>query len=237
MNPLIRLIECESTNSEILNYLDNLSDGIVSLYTGNQTKGRGQYGNVWQSGKELNLSFSMAVCCKSISISDIAFNFHTAVLTREFIDKLSEEYVAIKWPNDLIMKNKKIAGLLVEKIKLNNREYYIFGVGINLLQVDFGTLTSAGSIYSQSGVKLEIDYFANEFHQYLSNHIFNANDKEILNSLNHFLFRKNKISVFEINNSRQNGIITKVDNDGFLEIELEKDGLKKFTYKEVKLLY
>jgi len=45
------------------------------------------------------------------------------------------------------------------------------------------------------------------------------------------------VSVFEIDQIRQNGIIKEVDDAGFLVVDLEKDGLKKFFHKEIELLY
>jgi BirA family biotin operon repressor/biotin-[acetyl-CoA-carboxylase] ligase len=54
---------------------------------------------------------------------------------------------------------------------------------------------------------------------------------------NNSLFRKDEISVFELNEKRQNGIIKNADRNGNLWIELENDGLHSFYHKEIKLLY
>ena len=61
--------------------------------------------------------------------------------------------------------------------------------------------------------------------------------EDILEDFNENLFRKNKISVFELNGVRQNGIIKYADENGFLWIDMEKDGLQKFNNKEIELLY
>ena len=62
-------------------------------------------------------------------------------------------------------------------------------------------------------------------------------DKEIIGIYNKFLFRKDKISTFEIENIRQNGIIKRVLDNGRLLIELEELGVRNFGAKEIKLLY
>ena len=62
-------------------------------------------------------------------------------------------------------------------------------------------------------------------------------EKSVLEKLNQLLFRKDLISVFEIGQLRQNGIIKNVDEDGYLWVELENDGLQKFFHKEIALLY
>ena len=237
MTPLFHLSQCESTNSEILNFLPSDTPSMIALFTENQTQGRGQYGNRWQSGQQLNLAYSLAVPCQDFECSALVFNFHTAVLSRFFIDKMTDAQVFLKWPNDLIIANKKIAGLLVEKIKHQGSDYYIFGIGLNLLQVDFEDLTSAGSILSQTGKCFDLALFAQDFHSFLVENILNCHPENVLLDYNFHLFRKNSISVFEINSIRQNGIIKSVDQEGFLWVELEHDGLKKFAHKEIKLLY
>ena len=51
------------------------------------------------------------------------------------------------------------------------------------------------------------------------------------------LYRKNEVSVFEKNKVRQNGIIKNVDENGYIWIDLEIEGLQKFFHKEIELLY
>ncbi|WP_124642879.1 biotin--[acetyl-CoA-carboxylase] ligase [Amniculibacterium aquaticum] len=237
MNPLIQLDQCESTQNEILNYLPVHPDGILAVFTDKQTKGRGQYGNQWDSGEGMNMAYSIAVRCQDYKASALSFNFHTAVLCRYFLDKLTDAKVKIKWPNDIIINNKKVAGLLVEKMKCQGVEYYVFGIGLNLLQVDFLGLSSAGSVLSQTGIRFRVDDFAKEFHDFLCGNVLQCDEAEVLELYNLNLFRKNEISVFEIKGMRQNGIIRLVDAQGFLHVELENEGLKTFTYKELKLLY
>jgi BirA family biotin operon repressor/biotin-[acetyl-CoA-carboxylase] ligase len=75
------------------------------------------------------------------------------------------------------------------------------------------------------------------FHEYLSEKFRNIpSDQEILDGFNKSLFRKDQVSVFEIEKERQNGIIRHADEKGELWIELE-DGMRSFYHKEIKLLY
>jgi BirA family biotin operon repressor/biotin-[acetyl-CoA-carboxylase] ligase len=82
-----------------------------------------------------------------------------------------------------------------------------------------------------------VDEFAKAYHDFLTPSILYCNGPEDLIQFNKHLFRRNTISVFEIENKRQNGIIHSVDENGFLLVELENQGMKKFTYKELKLMY
>lgn len=236
MNSLIYFNNCASTQDELIDFLNQhyLSEDFLAVYTFNQTKGRGQYGNSWENLPEENLAYSFALKTKNINVSDTCFNFYTAILVRDFIANLTKTEVKIKWPNDLILKNKKICGMLFEK----NKNYFMVGIGINILQENFKNLPKAGSILSQTGLSFELKGFTESFHQYLFEHLV---QKEIPNNileLYHLhLYRKNEVSVFEKNEVRQNGIIKNVDENGYIWIDLENEGLQKFFHKEIELLY
>ena len=236
MNSLIYFNNCASTQDELIDFLNQhyLSEDFLAVYTFNQTKGRGQYGNSWENLPEKNLAYSFALKTKNINVSDTCFNFYTAILVRDFIANLTKTEVKIKWPNDLILKNKKICGMLFEK----NKNYFVVGIGINILQENFKNLPKAGSILSQTGLSFELKAFTESLHQYLFEHLV---QKEIPNNileLYHLhLYRKNEVSVFEKNKVRQNGIIKNVDETGHIWIDLENEGLQKFFHKEIELLY
>lgn len=236
MNSLIYFNNCASTQDELIDFLNQhyLSEDFLAVYTFNQTKGRGQYGNSWENLPEENLAYSFALKTKNINVSDTCFNFYTAILVRDFIANLTKTEVKIKWPNDLILKNKKICGMLFEKKK----NYFVVGIGINILQENFKNLPKAGSVLSQTGLSFELKSFTESLHQYLFEHLI---QKEIPNNileLYHLhLYRKNEVSVFEKNEVRQNGIIQNVDENGYIWIDLENEGLQKFFHKEIELLY
>lgn len=236
MNSLIYFDNCSSTQDEIIDFINtrHFTEGFLAVYTYNQTKGRGQYGNTWEIFPNENLAFSFAIKTKNISVSDILFNYYTAILIRDFIANLTKTNVKIKWPNDLILKNKKICGMLFEK----KGDYLIVGIGINILQENFKNLPKAGSIITQTGLEFDLKTFAESLHTYVFEKLIqNQLPENILEIYNVHLFKRNEVSVFQKDHSRQNGIIQYADESGNLWIELEKDGLKKFFHKEIELLY
>ncbi|MBC7556076.1 MAG: biotin--[acetyl-CoA-carboxylase] ligase, partial [Chryseobacterium sp.] len=182
-----------------------------------------------------NLAFSLMLKTKNIKISENIFNFHTASVVRDFIANLTRKVVEIKWPNDIILNKKKIAGILIEKKKIEHEEVFIVGVGINVLQTDFSRLPKAGSLLSQANEKFDLNFIAENLFTYFQAQIFNS--ENVLENFNNHLFLKKKIAVFNLNSKRQNGIIKYADKDGFLWIDLENDGLQKFFHKEIELLY
>ncbi|RKS96336.1 biotin--[acetyl-CoA-carboxylase] ligase [Chryseobacterium defluvii] len=237
MSELFYLKECSSTNDEISRFLLYEGSDFVCVYTFNQTKGRGQYGNSWASAPEHNLAYTLAVNTLNITITDSLFNYYTATVIMDFLANLTENPVKIKWPNDIILKNKKIAGILIEKKKINGQNYFIIGSGINILQEKF-EISNAGSLLTQTGKRFHLKDFVSDFHTFLVEKLKNIpSEQEIMDNFNSNLFRKDEISVFENEQGRQNGIIRFADEKGEIWIELEKGGMQSFYHKEIKLLY
>jgi len=236
MSRIIHLEECFSTNDEILSLLSD--DESTAVFTFNQTKGRGQYGNEWRVIPNQNLAYSIAVKSSKINISGTSLNYYTAIIVRDFLANLTNAKAKIKWPNDVILNGKKVCGILIEKKKVNHQEFYILGIGINILQDDFSHIPKAGSVLTTTGHNCDMTEFAIQFHQSVISRLENVpSEEEILDDYNQNLFRKEEISVFEINDVRQNGIIQNADKNGFLWIDLENEGLQKFFHKEIALLY
>lgn len=238
MSQLFYLKECSSTNDEISKFLLYENSDFVALHTFNQTRGRGQYGNTWLSAAEKNLAYTLAIKAENFPLSDFMFNYYTAILIHAFLANLTESTVKIKWPNDMILKNKKIVGILIEKKKINQNNYFIVGAGFNILQEKFDEISNAGSIFTQTGQRFDLNEFTMALHDFLTEKLSKIpSEDEIMERFNAGLFRKDEISVFELNKKRQNGIIKNADINGNLWIDLEEDGLRSFYNKEIKLLY
>lgn len=238
MPSLVYLKKAVSTNDEIEGYFTLNKNENTAVYTFDQTKGRGQYGNTWNTLTDHNLAFSFCVQKDKIYYSNSLFNYYTAVLFQKFFANLTNAEVKIKWPNDLILKNKKFAGILIEAKKVNNVEVFIIGIGVNVLQTDFQNLPKAGSILTETGKSCDLHKLAEDLFSFLNENICaEISEEKIFENFNEHLFRKNEVSVFEIKGLRQNGIIKNADSDGYLWIELENEGLQKFFHKEIELLY
>ena len=135
---IIKLDQVESTNDfakEIIN--SKIIDDFTIVYTDNQTKGKGQRGNLWKSKAYKNLTFSLIIKpnIKVEKQSYISKIVSLALL--DYFDNISD-YASIKWPNDIYINNKKIAGILIENIIQSNKlNYSIIGIGININQTKF----------------------------------------------------------------------------------------------------
>ena len=112
MNRLLYLENCVSTQDEIINLINE--DETTAVFTFNQTKGRGQYGNKWEVIPNENLAYSIGVISNTISISGVCLNYYTAIIVRDFLDNMTNVSACIKWPNDIILHGKKVCGILIE---------------------------------------------------------------------------------------------------------------------------
>ena len=105
-----------------------------------QTKGKGQRSNKWHSSREKNLLFSLYLKPKDTLVKyKIYFNIITSLSIVHTLKKyLINKKIKIKWPNDILVENSKISGILIETTVLQeNIKKVIIGVGVNINQTRF----------------------------------------------------------------------------------------------------
>ena len=115
---IIYLTECHSTNDEALERLRRreISEGSI-IFTDNQTKGRGQRGNVWLSQAGMNITFSLLLKPNFLIPSEQFYlNMIISLSVVELFLGYSDD-MKIKWPNDILHQSDgKIGGILIENI-------------------------------------------------------------------------------------------------------------------------
>ena len=129
---VIPLAQCDSTNNYIKANHENLKDKLPVLVTSSlQTAGRGREKRNWVSpkGKGLYSSFGFNPG-NSQNLTLLPLIAGISVI--ETLEKISGIEMGLKWPNDILYKNKKIAGILIENIITASETFCITGIGINL---------------------------------------------------------------------------------------------------------
>jgi BirA family biotin operon repressor/biotin-[acetyl-CoA-carboxylase] ligase len=121
-----------STNDIAVEYARNKANNGLVVLAEEQRGGRGRGGNKWVG------AFGQSVLC-SILLTESELGAELlpltiAVATAEAIGKCAKAEAKIKWPNDIILNNKKAAGILVESKKTGKHNACIIGIGINCHQ-------------------------------------------------------------------------------------------------------
>lgn len=241
---IIKLNAIDSTNSYLkqLAKETSLKDQTVVL-TESQLSGRGQMGNGWVSKKSESLTFSVFKEFEGV-MADRQFMISMAVSMGVFeaLKDLNIPKISIKWPNDILSAKKKVCGILIENVLINNViKYSVIGIGINVNETTFPNLPQASSLKLETGVTFNLDEVLNLILKSIFKNLKNLSEKNISEMKKDYekdLFGKDAISVFENPEGLHfNGIIKGVSEIGELLVETENSSLKKFQLKELKLIY
>lgn len=228
-----------STNTVLLEMSKKDAKSWTVVWTSNQTQGKGYAGNTWNSEKDKNLAVSILINNDLDYKEMIFFNQWICISVCELLEKYSDD-VCVKWPNDIIIKNKKVCGILIETHKSENQLNIIVGIGLNINPTHFDNLQKAGSLATQTNQFYDIEEILSCLLTKLENSYSLIESKEwdfIIKNYNSKLFRKDKVSVFKKGNELFNGIIQFVDEAGLLNLKLEDGSVYKFKHKEIELLY
>ncbi|MDE7356048.1 MAG: biotin--[acetyl-CoA-carboxylase] ligase [Rikenellaceae bacterium] len=148
MFDVIYLNTVESTNDTVRQY-----PPFTLIWADNQTNGRGQRGNTWESEPGANLTFSFKVKPQSLRL-DNAFALSEAVALA-VVETLHDEGVTatVKWPNDIYVDRRKICGILIENSVGSSGavNMSVTGVGLNVNQKTFSS--NAPNPVSMFGLK------------------------------------------------------------------------------------
>ena len=241
---IIKLDAIDSTNTFLkkISSAETIEDYTV-VVAKQQDKGRGQMGKLWLSKSGENLTFSVF---KRIVGLTFLNQFYLSIVTSLALYKTLKYYkvpnLYVKWPNDILSANKKIAGVLIENVVKQNRlDYAIIGIGLNVNQTEFNNLISATSIKNSFGKTIDLDEVLNKFliefksaYQRLESGAFEA----LKGDYESKLFRKNKPSTFKnAEGDLFSGFIKGISTSGNLVLLLEDQIIEEFTLNEITLLY
>lgn len=235
---LLHLEETESTNTYLRDWLtkNKPRDGAVIL-TDKQSTGRGQGDNSWQSEPGANITASVLYLCNFLpALQQFPLSATVALAVRQTVaDFLPNKQVCIKWPNDIYIDEKKVAGILIENaLKGNYLNHSIIGIGLNVLQQDLSTLPNATSMSREGFLgdktivlgklleRLEQAYFRLKKGQYSG----------IKSDYESYMLGIHEYRRFSVNGQECSGMVCGVDENGKLLTEI--DGVfRTFWHKEI----
>ena len=134
----IKVSQTTSTNTYLSRLAATLPGGTV-IFTPRQTAGRGQKGNSWESEDGKNATFSLLLKQPPIKARDQFYlSEAAAIAVVEALTTAAGDGFAVKWPNDVYWKDKKVCGMLIENsLDGSDIATCIVGIGINVNQERF----------------------------------------------------------------------------------------------------
>lgn len=225
-------------------YRQNGPEAPLCVVAYDQTRGKGQRGAGWQSNPGENLTFSLLFSDLNLNNGEqFLLSAAVSIAIQEFLLKNQIPAVSVKWPNDIMSGNKKLAGILIENIlKQDKLAASVIGIGLNVNQTEFAGLPKASSLKKLTGIHFETQHLLQQILEYLEAEInLLKNDSErnkILSRYSSRMFKKDMVSTFKMpNGTYLSGIIRGVSNQGLLKVETDSEIIKFFDLKEVELQY
>ncbi|MBK7406756.1 MAG: biotin--[acetyl-CoA-carboxylase] ligase [Saprospirales bacterium] len=163
---LLAFPELESTQAYAQELLSNSrpEEGTV-IRTSYQTKGKGLLRNTWESEAGKNLLFTVLFYPTFLPLNR-AFLLSQAMAlgVRDWVSRHVAEHVQVKWPNDIYIGEKKVAGILIQNGLSGTRLVYtMVGIGININQTEFpAELPNPGSLTLATGKTFDLDLCLSE---------------------------------------------------------------------------
>ena len=235
---LIKLDAIDSTNDclrkLILEKKPTKPTVVMSQY---QKKGKGQRGQVWTSQAGKNLMFSLYMPNFALPTKEVySINKIVSVCLLHWLSSFKIPNICVKWPNDILSGDSKLAGILIESNVLQSTaNSIIIGVGLNVNQVEFQNLPNATSMQLLTGKSYDIDALlfslTTRLIECLTPPLKYCND-----DYHKYLYGLGQSRLFLKDNKTFEGIIQSVNSEGKLVLETTA-GMQVFDVKGLQFVH
>ena len=244
MMEFLRFEELDSTNNHAKTLIaEGKAKDRQIIYAVSQNAGRGQASNAWESESGKNLTFSLIIeprtiepknqflISQAVSVGIVNFLNHRGGLK-------TRPQINIKWPNDIYVGMKKIAGILIENtIQHNQILFSVIGVGLNVNQTEFsknaGTPTSLSLINElQYDLETELKELTACIVKELDYLPIDSGKKCQTQYFEHLLFLNEKRE-YIVRGEKIVGKIIGVNGFGFLQIQTKNGTVLECDLKEI----
>lgn len=232
------LQQTTSTNTLCLDYAAAGEEGNLWITAETQTGGKGSRGRDWQSQKG-NLFASLLLTNPSEKSRLVDLTFIAALAVREAILSFSnhKNSVQVKWPNDVMLNDRKCSGILLESVQYQDTTYVVVGIGVNCQHFPAQTLHASTSLFAEG-----IEVASNTFFKTLAKTM--ASNIAIWSRGNHFSAIRDKwldcayklggeISVKIPGEDATEGRFASIDENGYMLLELNDGSLKQISTADI----
>ncbi len=240
--------ELESTNTTLLELGEKgASEGTVVI-ADRQTGGRGRLERSWISPAGTNLYISILFKPEIVATDAPLFTLIASVALVEVIQRLGIENANIKWPNDIVIQGKKVAGVLTEmRPRREMVDFIVVGIGVNInmtrdeINLEMGNVGRiATSIKENLGNDVERAKFAADLLLHLENwyQIFISKGRSAILTewTNRWGDLNKRVSVTINENEQFEGSAVGVDEKGYLLVETDNGETKKVIAGDVQVI-
>ena len=230
---VVKFKQIDSTN----NYLKNsykLLNNFTFVVAEFQSKGKGRNDRVWSSEEGQNLMFSFLIKDQDLLKKFSALSIISAVEVAKLLEDYQIKDVSIKWPNDVLIGDKKVCGILLEGQIL---EYLVVGIGLNVNQKVFpdGLRRPAISLSLEANKDFNIDELEQKLFSNIVKDLSNLDEEAILNYFRSHNYLLNKRVKVLVNDQPFIGEVIGIDANYFLQIKTS-DMLLHIDSGEIEIL-
>ena len=236
---IIHFNTIESTNDYAKQIAPNETEGTV-IISEEQIKGRGRLGRQWYS--VFGEGIWMSIILKP-SIEPYKAPFLTLIAGASIADTLNNFGVEtlIKWPNDVIINNKKVSGILTElSAEIDRINHVVLGIGINVKTMEFSQEISgiATSLYKEGYKTSRVDIVQNilqRFEKLYFEYVNNNSKEETLEICRRYSAIIGK-DIYVINSGERELVkCIGINEDGNLIVETLDKGIKEIISGEISI--
>ena len=229
----------DSTNEYLKRIGDKSTDGTVVI-SEEQTRGKGRMGRTWQSNSGEGIWMSLLLKPNIIPFKAPFITLVAGVSVVTALRKLNVP-AQIKWPNDIILNDKKICGILTElSAEIERVNYIIVGMGMNVKNMYFsGELEhKATSLYKEGYVLQRVDIVDKilyEFEKNYIDYIENDNKEHVLNLFRQYSNIINKEIYLITNDKRELVTCIDINDSGNLIVKDKDNNIREIMSGEVSI--
>lgn len=207
-----------------------------------QTDGRGRRGRSWSSPKGSSISMSVLLRPQILPEKASMLTIVMAFAVIKTLEEMQVENLSIKWPNDLLVNEKKVCGILTEmSAEPDMIHYVVIGTGINVNmdslpkeEAPYATTLKAetGKLYNRAGMIASIlSHFENYYDLFMKTEDLSAMKEDY----NNYLVNRNRKICVQERNAEVYGTARGITNTGKLCVELENGEEKEIFAGEVSV--
>lgn len=241
---LYKLGAIPSTNSYLKDLVRNEEPESFTVVSAEfQTKGRGQMETVWYASEGSNLLFSILIKFQGVwAVDQFYLNCAVSLGILEALKLYKLPDLKVKWPNDIMADNRKLAGILIENSLICGEiRYAVAGIGLNVNEDKFPPdLHNAVSMFQILGKKTDRNELLQELVQKIKMYagLFESGQyKQLMERYKANLYKFERPAKFETGAGEIfMGKIIDVDPLGKLVLELQDKTSRLFSFKEIKFL-